>query len=69
MAKQTGETGVGLDNPAGRNVPLAELLEMFPDDKTAMDWFEKNVWPDGRRCLRCGNRHTRDVIRNKQDRA
>ena len=51
-------TGGGSDNPSGRNISLAELFRMFPDDKTAMAWFEKNVWPDGRKCPRCGNRHT-----------
>ena len=31
---------------------------MFPDDKAAMEWFEGNAWPDGRRCPRCGYKYT-----------
>ena len=31
---------------------------MFPDDNAAMEWFEENVWPDGRRCPRCDNKYT-----------
>ena len=31
---------------------------MFPDDQTAMEWLEGNIWPDGRMCPRCGYRYT-----------
>ena len=31
------------------------LADMFPDEKTAREWFEAHVWPDGRRCLHCGS--------------
>ena len=31
---------------------------MFPDDKTAMEWPERNIWPDGRKCSRCGYKYT-----------
>ena len=30
---------------------------MFPDERIAMEWFEENVWPDGRRCPRCDNKY------------
>ena len=29
------------------------LLETFPDDETAEQWFIKNRWPDGIRCAHC----------------
>ena len=40
-------------------ISLIELFEMFPDDKTAEEWFEKKLW--GRagkptRCPKCGSR-------------
>ena len=28
-------------------ISVEELLEMFPDDKTARVWFENVMWPDG----------------------
>ena len=41
---------------------LAELFEMFPDEKAAVAWFESTVWPDGERyCGKCGSTHTREV--------
>ena len=30
-----------------------ELFQMFPDDKTAEEWFVENRWPDGLRCAHC----------------
>ena len=41
-----------------RDLSLPELFYMFPDDRAAMEWFEENVWPDGRRCPRCDYKHT-----------
>lgn len=32
--------------------------DMFPDEETARRWFERRVWPDGRRCPRCGSTRT-----------
>ena len=43
--------------PAG-HLSLEELFVMFPDNKTAMEWFEGNMWPDGRECPRCGYKYT-----------
>ncbi|MYD58397.1 MAG: IS1595 family transposase [Cenarchaeum sp. SB0678_bin_8] len=46
----------------GRNhrngLTLQELLQMFPDNETAMRWFESNIWPDGRKCPTCNNPDT-----------
>ena len=41
------------------DISLIELFEMFPDEKTAEEWFEKKLW--GRagkptRCPKCGSR-------------
>ncbi len=42
-------------------IGIVELLEMFPDEDTARDWFESIRWPDGRVCARCGSERTREV--------
>ena len=36
-------------------VTLIELLEMFPSEQAAVEWFESVVWPDGRCCGKCGS--------------
>ena len=44
-----------------RGIGIIELLEMFPDDAAAQEWFESIRWPDGRTCSKCGSERTRDV--------
>ena len=39
-------------------ITLVELAEMFPDEEAAREWFEARIWPDGRRCPRCGSDQT-----------
>ncbi|MXW72004.1 MAG: IS1595 family transposase [Acidobacteria bacterium] len=35
---------------------LTDLFEMFPDEESAHQWFEKQVWPDGEPvCPKCGS--------------
>lgn len=41
-----------------KDMSLEELFDMFPDNKSAMKWFESNIWPDGRICPRCGYKYT-----------
>ena len=37
-------------------ITLLELAERFPDEASALKWFEKVHWPDGKLCcLRCGS--------------
>ena len=38
-----------------------QLGDMFPDEKTAMKWFEDRIWPDGRHCPRCKGTRTREA--------
>ena len=38
-----------------KTISLVELFEIFPDDKTAEDWFVKMRWPDGVTCPYCGS--------------
>lgn len=39
-------------------ITLTDLFKMFPDDETAMKWFESRIWKNGRKCPDCGNPDT-----------
>lgn len=43
---------------SGEGLSLEDLFGIFPDDRAAMEWFEKSMWPDGRKYPRCGYAHT-----------
>ena len=40
---------------------MLELAELFPDEQSAVQWFEETYWPNGRCCGRCGSLNTRKV--------
>lgn len=40
-------------------IGIVELLDMFPDEETAVKWFEAIRWPDGRYCPHCGSENTK----------
>ena len=40
---------------------LEELAGIFPDEGSACAWFEARIWPEGRRCPRCGSGRTCDA--------
>ena len=43
-------------------ISLFELTEMFPDEASAVAWFESICWPDGERhCGKCGSINTREI--------
>ena len=42
----------------GEGITPTSLFRMFPDDGTAMRWFESRIWRDGRKCPDCGNPDT-----------
>ncbi|MCY4369169.1 MAG: IS1595 family transposase [bacterium] len=45
---------------------LLELARMFPDEDSAHQWFENQIWPDGRRaCPRCGSVNTHEASHAK----
>ena len=44
-----------------KGIGIIELMEMFPDDEAAQEWFESIRWPDGRTCAKCGSKRTREV--------
>ncbi|MDE0430965.1 MAG: IS1595 family transposase [Caldilineaceae bacterium] len=37
-----------------KEISLAQLFKMFPDDETAEEWFIKRRWPNGVACPKCG---------------
>ena len=39
-----------------KGISLIEVMEMFPNERAAVRWFESIYWPDGQlACLRCGS--------------
>ena len=42
-------------------ISLMGLLELFPDEDSATQWFEAQVWPAGRCCGHCGSTRTKEV--------
>ena len=38
-----------------KEISRIELMQMFPDNETSRQWFEKNIWPDGAYCPHCGS--------------
>ena len=37
---------------------LVQLMDMFPTEDTAREWFESAIWPNGRHCPKCGSLRT-----------
>ncbi|MCY4095890.1 MAG: IS1595 family transposase [Gammaproteobacteria bacterium] len=42
-------------------ISLLELTEMFPDEESAVKWFETIYWPEGRKCGHCKSENTKVV--------
>ena len=40
---------------------LVELMDLFPTEEAAAEWFESVVWEDGRYCPKCGSTETKEV--------
>ena len=38
-----------------RGLSMIEIAAMFPDDRTAEQWFTEQRWPDGAACPQCGS--------------
>ena len=54
-----GKKGPGKAHREG--ISIIELSGMFPDEASAVAWFEKLIWANGRYCPRCGSCETRDA--------
>ena len=46
-------------------VTLMQLAEMFPDEESALRWFEARFWPHGRTCGHCGSANTGEASHAK----
>ncbi len=44
---------------------LIQVMDMFPDEQSAVDWFESVIWPDGRHCPKCGSVKTTEASHKK----
>ncbi len=44
---------------------LVELMDMFPTEAAATEWFESVIWPNGRHCPKCGSERTREASHKK----
>ena len=44
-----------------KGIGLIELMELFPDEDIAREWFESIRWPDGRVCPRCDSERTSEA--------
>ena len=44
---------------------VVELMDMFPTEESATEWFESIIWPDGRHCPKCGSVRTREASHAK----
>ena len=48
-----------------KGMTIVQLMDMFPTEEAAMEWFESVVWPDGRHCPKCGSLRTREASHKK----
>ena len=46
-------------------ISLIELMEVFPSEDAAREWFEAIYWPDGARCGHCDGARVRPVASGK----
>ena len=48
-----------------KGLSMVKLTEMFPTEDSALEWFEAQIWPDGRHCPRCGSTDTKEASHAK----
>ncbi len=46
-------------------ITIIELGDLFPTEGSAREWFEKQIWPDGRHCPHCGSVRTHEASHAK----
>ena len=44
---------------------VVQLMDMFPTEEAATEWFESIIWPNGRHCPKCGSERTREASHKK----
>ena len=40
---------------------IVQLMDLFPSEDTAREWFESVIWPNDRHCPKCGSVRTHEV--------
>ena len=48
-----------------RGLSLIEMMEMFPTEQAAAEWFESVLWDGKRHCGKCGSTRTRKASHEK----
>ena len=46
-------------------ISLIQIMRMFPDEKSAVTWFEETRWGNDRRCPHCGSDRTHECSHAK----
>ena len=44
---------------------IVQMMDMFPTEEAATEWFESVVWPEGRHCPKCGSLRTCEASHKK----
>ena len=47
-----------------KTIGILDLFALFPDEKSAINWFESVIWKNGRTCPKCGKSNTYKVKGN-----
>ena len=45
-------------------ITLVQLMDLFPDEDRARQWFESRLWSEGRYCPACGSTRTHEASHN-----
>ena len=48
-----------------KGLTFMEVANMFRDEETAREWIEKERWPDGPYCPKCGSTNVQSKIKHK----
>lgn len=48
-----------------KGISVMELADLFPDEETAVKWFESIYWPEERCCGHCGSTKTKETPKRK----
>ena len=48
-----------------KGLSVIELMEMFPNDETSLNWFEQVFWPNGPECPHCGSANVQAGIKHR----
>ena len=48
-----------------KGLTFIEVADMFRDEETAREWIEKERWPDGPYCPKCGSFNVQSKIKHK----